>query len=130
MTGVLLLSKNNCYADKNDGVDWGPKEDKQWLADFIKDKDVFIGHKTYELIKDYKSLQPRSWQLVHPMNATVHFGGPSTFKKFPPEKLIVHQTYNSIDGKAFDTDWLAANYSVISTNTLDTYKEYIYEKKK
>ena len=131
MIGILLLSANNCYADMNGGVEWGPAEDKLWVRNFIYNKSVFVGKATWKTIDQFSSLidLPHTWQFEHPMNAEVHFGGPKSFKKFPPTEFFIHRLYDDIEGKTFDMQWLEDNYELKASVKKQPWEELYYVKK-
>lgn len=128
MTGILLLSRNEFYADLQGRVDWGPKSDKDWVAGFIADKTVFVGYKTWESIQQYSFLLslPTKWvvgELTEPCD--VHFGGPASFKLYPPDKLIIHRTRTYLtEGHKFKC---TCRKKLISVSELADYAEIIYE---
>ena len=130
MIGIILLSRDEMYAKANGDIIDGPESDKQWLRDFIKDKTVFIGYKTWESIQEFPLLlaHPLKWvvgELTEPCD--VHFGGPSSFLKYPPDRLIVHRlrTYEP-DGLKFDCP---CGKKLISCIEQTDYTEIIYAKK-
>ena len=131
MTGILLLSRDNCYADQQGSVAWGPPEDKWWVRNMIYNKKVFIGKRTWRTIEAMSSLVdlPTTWQFVHPMDADIHFGGPKSFKAFPPDSFIIHRIHKDIRGLAFDMDWLNANYELVTIHERVLWQELHYAKK-
>ncbi len=131
MTGILLLSENNCFADEDGKVSWGPAADKLWVRRMIFQKKVFVGYHTWKSIQSHYSLLdlPSSWQFVNPMDATIHFGGPKSFKSFPPDRFIIHKTRTPIAGMFFDMNWLEDNYELTDSSDCPEYTELIYAKK-
>ena len=130
MTGLILLSYDGFYADSAGNIIKGPKADKQWLLRKITGKRVLIGWKTWESIKNYKKLisAPDFWSIgkLHGY-CDYNFGGPKTFAKYPPDKIIVHRTYfNQETGLKFEG---LRDYVLVSWKTYGSYKEEIYEKR-
>ena len=155
MFGVILLSADGYYADMSGKVDWGPASDKQWLRSIILNEVVIVGHNTFEAIRDFDLLMalPKRW-LVHTNNKiygipnamrfcqscqdafpkevvpTINFGGPKNMVTFPPDKIIVHKTYENL-GSGLK---LAANffdlYEILMTNQEPEYEVITYVKKK
>ena len=130
MTGIVLLSRDEFYADLDGGVSWGPESDKQWVRDFIKDKVVFVGYKTWETIQKYPLLlaHPRKWVIGEPTKeCEVHFGGMKTFKKYPPDRMIVHRTRTYLKkGLKYNCK---CGWKLVSCKELTDYTEIIYVKK-
>lgn len=155
MIGVLLLSKDGFYADKSGSVDWGPGSDKIWLRSFIRNEIVIVGHNTFESIRDFEGLLclPTKWlvssrsKIYGVLNAlrfckdcheafpkdedpTVNFGGPKNLIKYPPDKIIVHKTYDNLDrGLKLEPDFFK-DYEIFSTNQEPEYEVINYVKKK
>jgi dihydrofolate reductase len=128
MTGIMLISSNNKYADKNDSVSWGPKADKEWVRAFIEDKVVFVGYNTYETVKDLNTLKPRKWVVGEPtLDCQVHFGGYKTLWKYPPDKLIIHKTRFPISS-THDFQ-LPPGYVRVDRLEFSDYVELVYEKR-
>ncbi len=154
MIGVILLSKDNFYADRSGKVGWGPSSDKAWLRAFIANEIVIVGHNTFESIRDFESLicLPKKW-LVDSKNKvygiknamrfckdcheafpkdndpTINFGGPSNFKKYPPDKIIVHKTYEDIGAGLKLDDNFFDGYEIFSTMQEPEYEVINYVKK-
>jgi len=130
MTGILLLSRDEFYADINGDVSWGPESDKLWVREFIKDKVVFVGEATWQTIQKYPLLlaYPIKWVRGEPTKeCEVHFGGPKTFKKYPPNKMIIHRTRTYLkEGLKFECK---CKYKLLSVDELTDYTEIIYVKK-
>jgi hypothetical protein len=132
MTGVLLLSRDGYYADKDGKVEWGPESDKIWLREFIRDKVVFVGYKTWETIKPYELLKayPRKWVIGEPSpDCEVHFGGPKTLKKYPPDRLIIHRTRFDL-GEGLKFECPCHMWSVKRVIQCEDYAEEHYEKRR
>ncbi len=128
MTGIMLISANNKYADDNGGLSWGPKSDKEWVRAFIEDKVVFVGYNTYQTVKNLKVLAPSRWVFNRPsFDTEVHFGGYKSLWKFPPERLILHKTRESIDSRR--NFKLPPGYVRVSRLELPDYTEIIYERR-
>lgn len=113
MIGLILLSANNMYANSVGEVDWGPAEDKAWLKEQIKGKNVLVGYSTFATLSKYPKLLALAKQWFVPayeriygfknvcridpldtdisrLNIDINFGGPHTFAKYPPDKIIAH----------------------------------------
>lgn len=130
MTGIILLSRDEFYATLDGDVSWGPESDKEWVRWFITDKVVFCGPKTWESIQQYPLLLARAkkWVTGEPTpECEVHFGGPATFEKYPPTRMIIHRTrFNLNEGLKFNC---GCSKRLISCVELTDYTEIIYEKK-
>ena len=127
MTGIILISRDDFYADENGNVNWGPKSDKEWVKNFIKNQVVFVGYKTWEKIKTYDSLleQAAKWVIGEPTpDCTIHFGGPASFKKYPPDRLIVHRTREYLH-KGLKLECKCGK-KLIDVKELPDYTEIIY----
>ena len=125
-----MISRDNFYAELDGSIIKGPESDKIWLREFITDKTVFVGYNTWESIKNFEQLvsKPKKWvigELTEPCE--VHFGGPKSFKKYPPKKLIVHRlrTYQK-EGLLFNC---SCGLKLLSCEELLDYTEVIYEKR-
>jgi len=132
MLGVLLLSKNNCYASYDGSVAWGPPEDKKWLRNLIKDQNVFVGKRTWETIKNYKQLiaLPKAWHFIYPKRTTdIHFGGVKSLMQFRPEILIIHRTYFDIEGVKLPEKFFRGYALITVIHFNGIYQEEIYEKR-
>ena len=131
MTGIILLSRDEFYAKLDGTIIDGPESDKQWVRDFIKDKIVFVGYKTWESIQQYPLLlaHPAKWvvgELTEPCD--VHFGGPESFKKYKPDRLIIHRlrTYEH-EGLKFEC---TCRKKLVRYEECEDYAEIEYEFKK
>ena len=130
MTGVMLLSADNYYADEEGKVDWGPEADKLWLRRYITDEVVLIGHNTWSTIEHLdKLLKLATWTFTDAKNATINFGGFNTWKKFPPDLFIVHRTYENLNGGFKLPRDFFDDYREVKTYRYQTYEEILYEKK-
>lgn len=131
MTGILLLSRDEFYADLNGDVSWGPQSDKDWVKEQIKDKVVFVGYNTWETIKDVESLVelPAEWVIGElTKKCDIHFGGPASFAMYPPDRLIIHRTRNYLgEGLKFEC---TCRKRLVSVEELADYTEIIYDIKK
>ena len=124
--GVILVSRNWAYADKNGSVAWGPKSDKQWLKTFVFNKICFCGHKTYlTLPESFKKLPAAIHVGRVPSNCEVHLGGPTMLYVHPPKKLIVHKTFFDIEGPKFV---VPDYYKLMARVVYKDYEELVYEK--
>lgn len=128
----MLLSKNNCYADENGSVHWGPPGDKWSVRSAIYGKKVFVGRATWKTIEKYTTLVdlPEEWIFDTPGEADIHFGGPKSFYKYPPDSFIIHRTYTEIAGLSFNMFWLENNYKLVGTKKLLEYEVLLYEKQR
>lgn len=130
MIGIILLSREEMYARLDGTVDFGPESDKQWVREFITDKKVFVGYKTWESIQKYPKLLalPSKWvvgELTEPCD--VHFGGPASFKKYPPDKLIIHRTRTFLKrGLKFNC---GCGKKLLYVREYPEYTEIVYAKK-
>lgn len=131
MTGIILVSRDEYYANLDGSIIDGPASDKEWVQNFIQDKTVFVGYKTWEDIQQYPFLLtiPAKWvigELTEPCD--VHFGGPASFMKYPPDRLIMHRTrVYAGEGLKFECP---CGKRLISCVELEDYTEIIYEKRR
>ena len=125
LTGLLLVSKNWAYADKDGKVDWGPKSDKLWFQSMIRGKCIFCGHKTFLTLPESVRKLPSSIHVgTYPQDCDYHIGGPTTIYTIPPKRLIIHQANIEIDGPKFH---VPIYYKLVNKLNLVDYTEYIYE---
>jgi len=105
MKTIIMLSKDNFFADINGEVNFGCKEDKRWVSNQIKDKIVLVGYKTYISIKKYPKLcsQPSKWIIydkqtvnIDTSDIDINFGGLKTIQRFPSKILEVHRMETNI----------------------------------
>jgi hypothetical protein len=127
MTGVLLVANNWTYADYNGNIIPGPKSDKDWLKDVIKDKVVFCGFKTYKTLPKSIIDLPAKWQVGAPTeDCEIHFGGPMSFYTYPPKRLIIHKLSMPIEGVRFN---LPCYYSEIAKLKMDEYTKITFQRR-
>ncbi len=130
MIGIVLLSRDEMYANLDGSIVNGPESDKEWVRNFIVDKTVFVGYKTWKTLENYVHLLalPKKWvigELTEPCD--VHFGGLESFKKYPPDRMIVHRTREVLgEGLHFKCP---CGKKLISCVEMPDYTEIIYEKK-
>lgn len=131
MTGLLLLSRDDFYARLDGDISWGPQSDKDWIKEMIKDRIVFVGYKTWETIKDLDFLVslPKEWVIGEPNeHCQIHFGGPASLVKYPPDKLIIHRTRDYLkEGLKFECN---CHKKLISVQELPDYTEIVYSLEK
>ena len=131
MTGIILVSRDEMYANLDGSIIEGPESDKQWVREFIKDKTVFVGYLTWMSIQTYPLLilLAKKW-VVEDMTepCDVHFGGPKSFLKYPPDKLIIHRT-RTVLGKGIKFE-CPCGKRLLSSTEMPDYTEIIYAKKK
>lgn len=154
MTGLMLISGDWNYADKFGSVEWGPAVDKEWLKQVIKNKTCLVGFNTFETIKEFKGLMnaPTKWYVpayeplygfnkvcrLHPLEFDLDYlkidynlGGLETWKKYPPNKLIIHKVDSVLlgdTGHKLPQEFLH-QYVLESMEELEFYTELIYVKK-
>jgi len=155
MTGVILLSKDDFYADNSGSVAWGPSSDKAWLRHFIQGEIVIVGHETFQTIKDFDGLmcladkwlvdsRSKVYGVKNAMrfckdcheafpadsNPTINFGGPKTLMKYKPDTIIVHKADVTLGkGRALPDDFFD-DYEIESSSTEPEYEVIIYVQKK
>lgn len=128
MTGLLLLSRDNYYANEDGSVAWGPKSDKEWVKKFIKGHSVLVGYNTYQSIKGYRELMASArWTNTPP--AIISFGGIKTFLRYPPDEFIVHKTYENLGGGLKLPADFFKGYKLVKKEKLMDYEERTYVKK-
>lgn len=153
MTGVLLISNDNYYADKAGSVSWGPASDKAWLRSVMVNETIIVGHRTFESIRQFEGLMclPKKWlvdtrnkvysipnamrfckdcQEAFPADSepTYNFGGPRTILKYKPTKLIIHKTYDNLDGGLKLPDNFFDGYVLQGSMREPEYMELVYVK--
>ena len=132
MIGIMLVSADNYISDKKDGVSWGPKEDKDWLRDFIKNKIVFVGVNTWRSIRSFDIVKdPHYWVVGTPTEqCEIHFGGMRSLNKYPPDMLILHRSPNILGELGGDKFEPTFNMLKVSEHWNGHYTEEIYYVKK
>lgn len=152
MTGLILLTDNNMYALPDGDVSWGPEEDKAWVREQITGKSVLVGYSTFATIMKYKKLMSLAKQWYVPsyeriygfsnvcrlnpldtdlsrLNIDINFGGPHTFQKYPPDKIIVHTVpFKLSEGLEFPISFFDG-YTRAQRVQKPKYLEDIYVKK-
>ena len=142
MIGVMLVNQDMVAAIDGKIIK-GPKEDKIWLASFVKNKVAIVGSKTYEsdlinrpkfiasmkelivIGKDFMALEDVDLSKVD-----ICLGGPTLLEAIKPEILILHQIYE--DSIAEDTSKLTVctmGYTYESIKEFDKYSEITLRRK-
>lgn len=131
MVGIVLLSRDEFYANLDGSMVAGPASDKTWVRNMILNKKVFVGYKTWESIQQYPYLLklPSKWvigELTEPCE--IHFGGPASFKKYPPDILIIHRLRTYLkEGLKFECE---CGKKLLSCIELEDYTEITYQRMK
>ena len=124
--GVLLVSSNWAYADRNGSVAWGPKSDKNWLRFFVKNKICACGFRTFaSLPKSFIDLPEAIYVGAPTDDCQVNLGGPKFLYTYPPDRLIIHKTYFEVDGPTFT---VPSYYRKMVSVPYEDYEEIVYEK--
>ena len=142
MIGVMLVNQDMVAAIDGKIIK-GPKEDKIWLASFVKNKVAIVGSRTYEadlinmpkfiasmkelivIGKDYVALEDVDLSKVD-----ICLGGPTLLEAIKPEILILHQIYE--DRIAEDASKLTVctmGYTYESIKEFDKYSEITLRRK-
>lgn len=148
MIGIMLVSNDWFCADDNGSVAWGPEADKHWVHEAIKGKSVLVGYSTFTTISKYPKLlaMAKQWYVptfdriygfknvasLNPLDdidnlaIDINFGGVETFKKYPPDTLVIHQASITLgSGYSFPTAWLD-NYELVNNVDKGSYLELEY----
>ena len=142
MTGVMLVNQDMVAAIDGKIIK-GPKEDKIWLASFVKNKVAIVGSRTYEadlinmskfiasmkelivIGKDYVALEDVDLSKVD-----ICLGGPTLLDSVNPEILILHQIYEDrISMESCKLVLGTAGYTYESIKEFDKYSEIILRRK-
>ena len=142
MIGVMLVNQDMVAAIDGKIIK-GPKEDKIWLASFVKNKVAIVGSRTYEadlihmpkfiasmkelivIGKDYMALEDVDLSKVD-----ICLGGVTLLEAIKPEILILHQIYE--DRIAEDASKLTVctmGYTYESIKEFDKYSEITLRRK-
>lgn len=142
MIGVMLVNQD--FVTAFDGVILrGPASDKKWLANFVKNKIVVVGSKTYEadlihIPKFVASMKEliiigRNYAALEDVDLSkvdLCLGGATLIDTIRPETLILHQIYE--DRIALNAPKVILNvkpYKYESIKEFEYYSEIILRRR-
>ena len=142
MIGVMLVNQDMVVAIDGKIIE-GPKEDKIWLASFVKNKVAIVGSRTYEadLINMPKFIASMKELIVIGKNyvaledvdlskVDICLGGPTLLDSVSPEIIILHQIYEDrIDSNSTKLTVNTMRYNYESIREFEKYSEIILRRK-